>query len=137
MDFVTQLETDFHQQANRNFAVKQETYLKNQFELYRFPTPLRKEIQKSFLLKENLPNKKELTHIITEIWRKPQREFQYFSIDLSRKYIKKIEFKDIELFELMITNKSWWDTVDLSAINLVGNYFKLFPEQITPIPKDG
>ena len=35
----------------------------------------------------------------------------------------------------MITNKSWWNTVDLIAIDLVGNYFKLFPEQITPITK--
>tara|TARA_B110000977_G_scaffold25954_1_gene32110 strand:+ start:274 stop:549 length:276 start_codon:yes stop_codon:yes gene_type:complete len=85
------------------------------------------------LLKENLPNKKELPHIITELWSKPQREFQYFAIDLNRKYLKKIEFQDIELFELMITNKSWWDTVDLIAKNLIGNYFKLFPEQIIPI----
>jgi len=49
--------------------------------------------------------------------------------------LKKIEFQDIELFELMITNKSWWDTVDLITTNLVGNYFKLFPEQIIPITK--
>ena len=87
------------------------------------------------MLKENLPNKKELPHIITELWSKPQREFQYFAIDLNRKYLKKIEFQDIELFELMITNKSWWDTVDLIATNLVGAYFKLFPEQIIPVTK--
>ena len=135
MDFVTQLETDFRQQADRNIAVNQEAYLQNQFELYGLPTPLRKEIQKPFLLKENLPNKKELPHIITELWSKPQREFQYFAIDLNRKYLKKIEFQDIELFELMITNKSWWDTVDLIATNLVGGYFKLFPEQIIPVTK--
>jgi 3-methyladenine DNA glycosylase AlkD len=135
MDFVTQLETDFRQQADRNIAVNQEAYLQNQFELYGLPTPLRKEIQKPFLLKENLQNKKELPHIITELWSKPQREFQYFAIDLNRKYLKKIEFQDIELFELMITNKSWWDTVDLIATNLVGAYFKLFPEQIIPVTK--
>jgi 3-methyladenine DNA glycosylase AlkD len=135
MDFVTQLETDFRQQADRNIAINQEAYLQNQFELYGLPTPLRKEIQKPFLLKENLPNKKELPHIITELWSKPQREFQYFAIDLNRKYLKKIEFQDIELFELMITNKSWWDTVDLIATNLVGAYFKLFPEQIIPVTK--
>ena len=135
MDFVTQLETDFRQQADRNIAINQEAYLQNQFELYGLPTPLRKEIQKPFLLKENLPNKKELPHIITELWSKPQREFQYFAIDLNRKYLKKIEFQDIELFELMITNKSWWDTVDLIATNFVGAYFKLFPEQIILVTK--
>ena len=133
MHYVSQLEEDFKKQGDRNIAEKQESYLKNQFELYGMPTPLRKETQKPFLLKNNLPLKSELTKITEELWAKPQREFQYFAIDLNRKYLKKIEFQDIELFELMITNKSWWDTVDLIATNLVGTYFKLFPEQIFPV----
>ena len=133
MHYVSQLEEDFKKQGDRNIAEKQESYLKNQFELYGIPTPLRKETQKPFLLKNNLPLKSELTKITEELWAKPQREFQYFAIDLNRKYLKKIEFQDIELFELMITNKSWWDTVDLIATNLVGAYFKLFPEQIIPV----
>lgn len=133
MYYVSQLEEDFKKQGDRNIAEKQESYLKNQFELYGMPTPLRKETQKPFLLKNNLPLKSELTKITEELWAKPQREFQYFAIDLNRKYLKKIEFQDIELFELMITNKSWWDTVDLIATNLVGAYFKLFPEQIIPV----
>ena len=29
----------------------------------------------------------------------------------------------------MITHKSWWDTVDFIAANLVGPYFKSFPGQ--------
>ena len=29
----------------------------------------------------------------------------------------------------MITHKSWWDTVDYIAANLLGTYFKLYPEQ--------
>lgn len=28
----------------------------------------------------------------------------------------------------MITHKSWWDTIDFIASNLVGAYFKHFPE---------
>jgi len=58
MDFVTQLETDFRQQADRNIAINQEAYLQNQFELYGLPTPLRKEIQKPFLLKKTFQTKK-------------------------------------------------------------------------------
>ncbi len=30
----------------------------------------------------------------------------------------------------MITNKSWWDSIDFIAINLVGEYFKIYPCQI-------
>jgi len=29
----------------------------------------------------------------------------------------------------MITHKSWWDTVDLIATKLVGEYFRIFPDQ--------
>ena len=133
IDYTSQLEADFSQKADRNIAEKQEAYLKNKFELLGLPTPVRKEIQKPFLLKGNLPEKAELNEITKELWNKPQREFQYFAIDLNRKYLKKIEFQDIELFEMMITTKSWWDTVDLIATNLVGTYFKLFPEQIIPV----
>ena len=133
MDFVSQLEADFRQQADKNIAEKQEAYLKNKFELFGLPTPLRKETQKPFLLKGNLPSKENLAEITKELWNKPQREFQYFAIDLNRKYLKKIEFNDIELFEMMISNQSWWDTVDLIATNLVGAYFKRFPEQIISV----
>lgn len=133
MDFVSQLEIDFRQNADKNIASKQEAYLKNKFELFGLPTPLRKETQKPFLLKNNLPPKENLTKITKELWRKPQREFHYFAIDLNRKFLKKIEFNDIDLFEMMISKNSWWDTVDLIATNLVGAYFKLFPEQIIPI----
>lgn len=133
MDFVSQLEAEFEQRADRKIAEKQEAYLKNKFQLLGLKTPTRKQAQKPFLLKDNLPEKTDLSQITIELWSKPHREFQYFAIDLYRKYLKKIEKKDIELFELMITNKSWWDTVDLIATNLVGTYFKLYPEHIKPV----
>ena len=133
MDFVSQLEEEFQLKADTNIAKKQMAYLKDKFLLFGLPTPVRKETQKPFLLKENMPSKNELTPVMKELWRKPQREFQYFAIDLNRKYIKKLEKQDIELFEMMITEKSWWDTVDLIATNLVGGYFKTYPERIIPI----
>lgn len=131
--YISQLESDFILNSDSLIAKKQSAYLKDKFELFGIPTPLRKEIQKPFLMKVNLPPKEELTSIITDLWKKPQREFQYFALDLHRKYIKKLEREDIKLLEFMIVEKSWWDTVDLIASNLVGGYFNLFPEQIETI----
>ena len=34
------------------------------------------------------------------------------------------------MLEFIITNKSWWDTVDFIASHLVGNYFKKYPDKI-------
>lgn len=131
--YISQLESDFMLNSDSLIAKKQSAYLKDKFELFGIPTPLRKEIQKPFLMKVNLPPKEGLTSIMTDLWKKPQREFQYFALDLHRKYIKKLEREDIKLLEFMIVEKSWWDTVDLIASNLVGGYFNLFPEQIETI----
>jgi 3-methyladenine DNA glycosylase AlkD len=37
---------------------------------------------------------------------------------------------DIELFEWLITTKSWWDTVDGIAPNVVGKFARVFPDQM-------
>ncbi|NRA91436.1 MAG: DNA alkylation repair protein, partial [Psychroserpens sp.] len=44
------------------------------------------------------------------------------------KYIKNQDPSDIELYEYMVTHKSWWDTVDFIAAHLMGGYFKTYPE---------
>ena len=37
-------------------------------------------------------------------------------------------YEFIELFEELIVNKSWWDTVDYIASTLVGYYFEKWPK---------
>ncbi len=128
-DYIITLETEFQNQGNPENAVKQKRYLKNKFEFFGLTTPQRRSIQKPFLQKEYLPSKTKLKNIIIELWQKPEREFQHFALDLSYKYLKQIEEDDIELFEYMILNKSWWDTVDGVAPKLVAEYFKKFPQQ--------
>ena len=44
-------------------------------------------------------------------------------------YIRQMEEEDINLFEFMVTHKSWWDTVDYIANKLMGAYFREFPEK--------
>jgi len=123
------LEQEFKKYANPKIALKQKLYMKNKFEFYGIKTPIRRKIEKPFFVKEYLPSKKELDTIIKELWEKPQREYQYFSQELAFKYVNQFEKKDIALFEYMITHKSWWDTIDFIAPKLVGNYFKIYPEQ--------
>ena len=128
-EFINILETEFEKNANPEIALGQKTYMKNKFEFYGIKTPVRRKIQKPFLVKEYLPPKKELETIIKTLWKKSEREYQYFSQELAYKYVNQFEKKDIALFEFMIIHKSWWDTIDLIAPKLVGNYFKIYPEQ--------
>ena len=123
------LENEFKKDANPHNAFHQKAYMKNQFEFFGIKTPLRRKIQKPFLMNENLPPKKELSKIVKALWLKPGREFQYFAQELTSKYCKQFNERDTGLFEFMITHKSWWDTVDFIAPKLAGEYFKIYPEQ--------
>ena len=128
--FIITIQNQFHENANQEIALAQAKYMKNKFAFYGIKSPLRRELQKPFFVSKYLPKKIELELIVKELWLKPQRELQYFTQELVKKYTNQFEKKDIELFEFMIVNKSWWDTIDFISVNLVGTYFQMYPEQI-------
>lgn len=127
--YITELEKVFQENANVQKAAQQKAYLKNKFAFYGLTSPQRRAVQKSFLAKQYLPTKDIAFQIGKELWGKPQREFHYFSQELIGKYHKQVAIEDIDFIEWMIINKSWWDTVDYIAVNLVGNYFTKFPDR--------
>lgn len=126
-DFITTLSVEFKKNANPKIASGQKAYMRNQFEFYGIKTPERREIEKPFLVKEYLPPKKDLEKIVKTLWNKPQREYQFFAMELVQKYVKQFEKKDMALLEFIVMHKSWWDTVDFIAVKLIGEYFKLYP----------
>lgn len=127
--YLDTLQTEFQINANPEYAAKQKAYLKNQFEHFGFSATERRAIQKPFIMKEFLPDKSELKSIVIAAWEKPERDFHYFAQELFFRYKKQFERSDIELFEYMITHKSWWDTIDFIASKLVNEYFKRFPKE--------
>lgn len=129
-EFVETLEIELRRGSDATIALEQRAYMRDKFEFYGITAIRRREIQKPFFIKSHLPEKRELHSIVKELWSKPERECQYFAQELVFKYYKQLEEKDIELFEYMIINKSWWDTVDFISNKLVGEYFKKYPEQV-------
>lgn len=129
-EFVQTLELELKRNSNAKIAAGQKAYMRNQFEFYGIKSPLRRQIQKPFLVKSYLPPKEDLEEIVKTLWNKPQREYQFIAQELVYKYIAQFNKNDIGLLEYMVTHKSWWDTVDYIAINLIGSYFTHFPEQL-------
>lgn len=128
-DYTKTLESELKKISNPRIALEQKAYMRDQFEFYGIKTTVRREVLKPFFSKEFLPPKRELDNIVRELWQRPQREYQYFSQELVFKYVKQLEKEDIHLFEFMVIHKSWWDTVDFIANKLIGEYFKIYPEQ--------
>ncbi len=129
-EYTARVKAEFIKNANPEYARFQKAYLRNQFEFLGLKSPLKKEVSRQFLTKSQIPVKGDLLDSVKTFWNMPEREFQHFGMELCSKYYKQMEVTDADIFEYMITHKSWWDTVDYIAANLVGTYFKTFPGRI-------
>ena len=127
--FVKNLTGKFSAAANPEKGRQMSKYMKNLFEYYGIQATQRRELSRSFIQEEGIPHKNELFGTVKKLWSLPQREYQYFGMELAAKFNKKPEVSDIEIFEWMILHKSWWDTVDFIASNLVGNYFQIYNDK--------
>jgi len=119
--------------ADTERAVGAKAYMKNQFDFFGMTMAARRQVCKEYMKLHHLQKQTDLEVIVKELWMLPQREFQYFGIELMAFHKKLWQASIIHLFEFCIINKSWWDTVDFLASECTGKYFLLFPEQIIPI----
>lgn len=102
--------------------------MKNNFNFFGIKAHQRRKLTREFMQKNRRPNYEKLDIVIKKLWDMEEREYQYFATELLEKYEKKFTKEIICLFEYMIINKSWWDTIDIIPKKLVGKYFNLFPE---------
>ncbi|MFP4471581.1 MAG: DNA alkylation repair protein [Bacteroidota bacterium] len=128
--FIPQLREKFEANANADNARQMKAYMRNRYDFFGIKAPDQRRIRSEFLKTYGLPSQEYLPALVRELWAQPEREFQHFGMVLCEKYIKKVEPDFVETLEFMITNKSWWDTVDFIASHLVGDLFKRFPEMI-------
>ncbi|EAD5841139.1 TPA_asm: DNA alkylation repair protein [Listeria innocua] len=125
---MTTIQTLFR--ANRSVADSRpmEAYMKNQFLFLGIRATERKKLVADFLKENGMPV--DLLGLVVELFAEEEREFQYAAIDLLSRYGKKQASEAIEIYEQLVTTKSWWDTVDGLAGTIVSNHFKLYPDLI-------
>lgn len=114
---------------NNKNAILMRKYLRDQFEFLGIRSPIRKILQKKFL--KELDKEEPINKVwVLQLWNYEYREFQYLAIDYLIKKKKTLLETDMELIELLITTKPWWDTVDIMASHLVGELCKKYPSLI-------
>ncbi len=126
--YISPLATLFQQHANPAQAAPMKKYMRDQFEYVGIKTPERRELQKQFYEEHGLPFVVELKPILLDLWNLPQREYQYFGVGLLGRLAESIPREFITTIEYMIVTKSWWDTVDSLAGEIVGVHFHRFPK---------
>lgn len=125
--YTQSVKKHFQVHAHRNTAIPMEKYMRNKFSFLGIKSPARKELTRNFFKKRGLPSLADLEQIVKELWDLPAREYQYFTLDLLGKMAKKAPIEFIDVYEYLIVTKSWWDTVDGIAPNLIGGHFKKNP----------
>lgn len=130
MKYFEPLKAAFEAAADPVYAAGMKNYMRGKFDYYGIRAPLRDLIIAAFL--KNNPVKKIENHAqaICYCWEQPQREWQYTGMLILSKFAAKADERYLEFAEYMILSKSWWDTVDFIASNVVGVYLKNNPEQI-------
>ncbi len=126
--YTLSLKTLFEQNANPVQAEPMKKYMRAQFEYLGIKSPQVTVLLREHIHAHGLPPLDKLDVILGELWSLPQREFQYAATSFLGRLENKLEPDFIITIEYLLITKSWWDTVDTIAGNIVGTHFKRFPK---------
>lgn len=116
----------FEKHSDPEIARGAKAYMRNQFEFYGIKSPERRTILKPVFADARNLELDEIVDLTKWCWDHEQRELQYLGMELLYRARKIWDKEVLVLAKELIVSKSWWDTVDYIASNIVGHYFDQF-----------
>jgi len=101
-------------------APRMAAYMQGRFEFLGVTAPERKAARTSFVAAGRMATSTELLDAADACWEQPEREFQYVGTDLLVRWNRSLASTDLRRVERLVRSRSWWDTVDALAVNVVG-----------------
>jgi 3-methyladenine DNA glycosylase AlkD len=95
-------------------------YMRGQFAYLGIPAPGQQQLAREVTIGLPRPAEADLRDIAAGCWALPEREYQYYACHLLRRHIAACSDAFLPAVERLITEKSWWDTVDALASRVVG-----------------
>ncbi|MEO6189867.1 MAG: DNA alkylation repair protein [Saprospiraceae bacterium] len=126
-DLFAAIKEDFIHNSDEHRATGMSKYMRDKFVYFGISSPVRKEIQSKHFPKKFEVIKKDFKEFIIQCWSQDEREWKYLAMDFSQNYLKKGDLESLDLFENLIVDQSWWDTVDCLAANLLGRILRPHP----------
>ncbi len=130
--WVQSVQTAFSSADNPKIAAPMSAYMKNHFPFHGITSQHRTELLKDLLSKENLPEHNDLLLICRQLWQLPQREYTYAALTLMTKFHKILTPTDIPWLIDLVTQKSWWDSVDTLAGSVLSTLVNRLPDTLWP-----
>lgn len=121
--------------ASPSRAKEMAAYMRDKFSYLGLSSTQRRDVLAPFKAQLKELSYHDFLNLICALWEEPEREFQYAAIDLWKWRKNKVQEDDIPLIETFIATKSWWDTVDLIASNIAGQYAMRYPNSFEPYRK--
>lgn len=122
--YTLPLQKTYEAKRNAPQADAMSAYMQNLFPFVGIPSPARKAIFKQHITQYGLPEYEELFAVVKSCYAQPEREYHYFAIDLAGKFAKKAGEDFVPTMEFLISENSWWDSVDSTASNCTHDFFK-------------
>lgn len=87
-------------------------YMKDHFPFCGVKKPQRALLERPFLKESVSLPMPELIQEIFRNYRKEEREYQYYAIDLAQRNIKRFSLEDLAALLPLLGEKTWWDSID-------------------------
>ena len=134
MNFITSLEKAFQKNSNAENAVAMSKYMKNNFDFFGIKTEKRRQIFKAIWSENQNEVSDNTREIALSLYSKKERELHYCALEILIKKLKNNYInEDILLVEKLIIVNSWWDSVDVIAKFILGDYLLQFPSETNTV----
>jgi 3-methyladenine DNA glycosylase AlkD len=112
-------------------AAPMEAYMRGKFPFLGISTRARRELSRRVVDGVGTPTEAVLTDVALACWALPEREYQYFATDWLRRHALVLPSGFLATARALVTEKSWWDTVDALAAHVVGPVVARYPATVS------
>lgn len=128
-DHLGRVGLEFEAARDPDAARAMSAYMKHRADFFGIKTVARRAMQREITAASKKAEPEAILALADLCWDRPEREWQYLAADLLRKNAKRLAAGMLERVERYIVERSWWDTVDLLAIHVVGVIVRRHPER--------
>ena len=128
---MERLQVAFVAAADPGRAPAMAAYMRDRFPFLGLPTPVQRRAARAALGELPPPDDADIVALTAACWAMPEREYQYAGCDYAIRYWTRAGPGFLHHTRTLLITKSWWDTVDALATNVVGPLVRAHPALVT------
>jgi 3-methyladenine DNA glycosylase AlkD len=117
---MVRLDDAYRPAADPVRAASAAAYMRDQFTFLGLSMPQLARLDRAVVGGLARPTETDLAAVARACWARPEREYQYFACAYLRRHVAVGSPDLLPTLRVLITTKSWWDTVDSLAASTVG-----------------